>query len=154
MPLKMVSDCRPPIAEVVVTGSRLAGRYSAVPASRKAQLRATESGRRGWTTASQRGQRARRCARAAAGGAQTAPQPRQRQSPAASAEQAGGASVAGSQAGCIVAPSLARPQSKNGARYANRPRGGGRSNRPRRPAYWLLRDFSSKVLTYSACWRS
>ena len=58
MPLKMVSFWRPPIDAVVVTGSRLAGRYSAVPASRKAQLRATESGRRGRTTASQRGQRA------------------------------------------------------------------------------------------------
>src|SRR6516164_5942890 len=99
MPLKMVSDCRPPIDAVVVTGSRLAGRYSAVPASRKAQLRATDSGRRGWTTASQRGQP---CSTASGGGTQTAAQPRQRQSPAASAEQAGTASVAGSQAAIVA----------------------------------------------------
>src|SRR5471032_2900566 len=103
MPLKMVSFWRPPIDAVLVTGSRLAGRYSAVPASRNAQLRAIESGRRGWTTASQRGQRARLCSSACAGGTHTALQPRQRQSPAASAEQAGGASsVTGADAAIVA----------------------------------------------------
>src|ERR1041385_4346231 len=128
MPLKMVSDWRPPIDAVVVTGNRLAGRYSAVPASRKAQLRATESGRRGWTIASQRGQRVRPCATASGGGTQTAAQPRQRQSPAASAEQAGTASVAGSQAG--MGPLESSPsagQERRPLRKAGRPRGAGGS---------------------------
>src|ERR1700761_7495988 len=116
MPLKMVSLWRPPMAEVLVTGSRLAGRYSAVPASRKAQLRAIESGRRGWTTASQRGQRARRCSIACGGGTHTALQPRQRQSPAASAEQAGGAASEAGSLAAIVVLSLARPRGKNSAR--------------------------------------
>ena len=91
MPEKMVSVWRPPMAEVAVTGSRLAGRYSAVPASRNAQLRAMASGLRGRTTASQRGQRVRCCSSASGGGMQTAAQPRQRHRPAASAEQAGSA---------------------------------------------------------------
>ena len=103
MPLKMVSVWRPPIDAVLVTGSRLAGRYSAVPASRKAQLRAMDSGLRGRTTASQRGQRARRCSSASGGGMHTAAHPWQRHRPAASAEQAGavtsGAGAAGGH-GC------------------------------------------------------
>ncbi len=102
MPEKMVSVWRPPMAEVSVTGSRLAGRYSAVAASRKAQLRAMASGLRGRTRASQRGQRARCRSRASGGGTQTAAQPWQRQSPAASAEQAG-SEVGGTGAVAIVA---------------------------------------------------
>src|SRR3954471_25077252 len=126
MPLKMVSDWRPPIEAVVVTGSRLAGRYRAAPASRKAQLRATESGRRGCTTASQRGQRVRPCAAASGGGTHTAAQPRQRQSPAASAEHAGTASVAGSQAAIVALESSPTAgQDRRPLRNAVRPREAG-----------------------------
>src|ERR1700734_2121469 len=87
MPLKIVSLWRPANDSVSGTGRRLAGRYSAVPASRKAQLRAIESGLRGLMTASQRGQRAWPCATPSAGGSQTAAHPWQRHSPAARAER-------------------------------------------------------------------